>query len=50
MQLTVFDFEITYRIEKINPTDGLSRRSDHEKFNKKEINLSLFTLSNKLNY
>jgi hypothetical protein len=50
MQLIVFDFEITYRVGKINPTDRLSRRPDHEKFNKEEINLPLSTLSNKFNY
>jgi hypothetical protein len=50
MQLAVFDFEITYRVGKINPADELFRRPDHEKFNKKKINLSLFTLSNKFNY
>jgi hypothetical protein len=50
MQLAAFDFKITYRIGKINPTNELFRRSDHEKLNKKEFNLSLSTLSNKLNY
>jgi hypothetical protein len=50
MQLAAFDFEITYRTEKINPIDKLSRRPDHEKLNKEKINLPLSTLSNKLNY
>jgi hypothetical protein len=50
MQLAAFNFEITYRAGKINSADGLFRRPDHEKFNKKKINLSLFTLSNKFNY
>jgi hypothetical protein len=50
MQLIVFDFEITYRIGNINSIDGLFRRPDYEKFDKEEISLSLFTLSNKFNY
>jgi hypothetical protein len=50
MQLAVFDFEITYRVGKINFVDGLFRRPDHKKFDKEEINLSLFILSNKFNY
>jgi hypothetical protein len=50
MQLVVFDFKIIYRVGKINPADKLFRRPDYEKFNKENINLRLFILSNKFNY
>ena len=47
MTLTVFDFEIFYRFNKINLTNESSKRFDYEKISSNKITL-LSTLQNKL--